>query len=228
MNNLIKVDGGNLWTTSVAIAEIFERPHRSVLGSIDSLLADGTINGQESLRVEYTDAKGEKRRAFKLNERAALVAMPFIGGRKSREGQRKLVDSFLTMRAELDRLSRFKGDPNWKAVRDESKTGFKVINQLLDEVRAEAGKETGPHVYMNEARLVNSIITGQFKGMDRDSIGAKTMGILIKIQAKDMRLIARGVPYADRRKELLKYAETIGMEEIGATKEKALIRAGKH
>lgn len=102
---LVHMRHGEPVTDSVSIAHEFARAHKSVLRTLDSLVADGTLNGHDFVPVEYVDAKGEKRRAIELNERGALVAMPFIGGRNSRAGQSRLVDAFLAMRQRLTEMA---------------------------------------------------------------------------------------------------------------------------
>ncbi|MDR5878802.1 Rha family transcriptional regulator [Caballeronia sp. LZ032] len=98
---LLRVRDGVPVVDSLVIAREFGRRHDNVLQTLDSLVADGTINHLDSKAVEYRDAKGEKRRAIELDERGALIVMPFVGGRKSRLGQKRLVDAFLEMRDRL-------------------------------------------------------------------------------------------------------------------------------
>jgi Rha family phage regulatory protein len=98
---LVHIRGGELFTNSLAIAREFGRRHDNVLQTLDSLIADGTINHLDFKVVEYIDAKGEKRRMIELDERGGLVVMPFVGGRNARKGQARLVDAFLHMRERL-------------------------------------------------------------------------------------------------------------------------------
>lgn len=98
---LVHVRNGGLFTDSLTIAREFGRRHGNVLRTVDSLIGDGTVSRLEIESAEYLDEQGKPRRMFELNERGALIAMPFIGGRKSREGQVRLVDAFLSLRAQL-------------------------------------------------------------------------------------------------------------------------------
>lgn len=103
MNDLVFIDKGELKTNSVVLAKLFERPHKHVMESIRSLESTGhLVNGSEFWLVKFTDLKGEKRPMFELTERGILIAMPFIGGKKSRDGQVVLVDAFLQMRDLLE------------------------------------------------------------------------------------------------------------------------------
>lgn len=102
-------EDGKIVTDSLTISNEFDRSHAHVLRSLDKLIANGRLNQSKSGSVddfnvtEYRDAKGEMRRMIELTERGALIAMPFIGGSKSEEGQVRLVDAFTSMREELRR-----------------------------------------------------------------------------------------------------------------------------
>ncbi|WP_322073544.1 Rha family transcriptional regulator [Burkholderia cepacia] len=102
-HDLVRVSAGAAVTDSLTISREFGRAHKNVLASIDALVSGGTINGLDFKPVEYRDAKGELRRAIELTERGALIAMPFIGGARSREGQVRLVDAFMRLREQLAR-----------------------------------------------------------------------------------------------------------------------------
>lgn len=97
-NNQICIDSRN-------IAKEFGRDHKNVLQTIDDLLADGTISRLESKPSNYSK-RGKNYRCFELNKAGFLKAMPFIGGKKSREGQKRLVDEFLKLESKLERQSK--------------------------------------------------------------------------------------------------------------------------
>ncbi|VVE33592.1 phage antirepressor KilAC domain-containing protein [Pandoraea sputorum] len=90
---------GALVVDSRTIADEFGRRHDNVMATLRDLIRDGTINALDFKDVEYRDAKGERRQMIELNERAALVATPFVGGRRSREGQKRIVAAFLHYRS---------------------------------------------------------------------------------------------------------------------------------
>jgi len=97
-------DDGKIVTDSVVIAKEFGRRHDNVLASLRSLIADCTISPLEFKERDYQDDRGKMQPCIELTERAALIAMPFMGGRKSREGQRRLVLAFDALRDELARV----------------------------------------------------------------------------------------------------------------------------
>ena len=94
MNNLVSLNNnGVAVTTSLVIAEQLGRKHSHVLQSIRSL--------KESVRISpisYIDSMNRAQIMYELPEREALIVMPFVGGKKSVEGQIRLVDAFLALR----------------------------------------------------------------------------------------------------------------------------------
>lgn len=95
MNILIKLVNNQPITSSLVVAEQFERDHKNVLASIKRLVDNGTIGGLDFKPTFYTDKSNRKQKMYELTERGFLIAMPFIGGSKAAQGQIKLVDAFL-------------------------------------------------------------------------------------------------------------------------------------
>jgi Rha family phage regulatory protein len=87
------------------IAKEFERRHDNVMQTIKALIDEGTISLLEFKERDYIK-RGKKHRCVQLNEAGFLKAMPFIGGKKSKEGQKRLIDEFLRLRRQLDRQSK--------------------------------------------------------------------------------------------------------------------------
>jgi len=98
---------GSLTVSSLVVAELFARPHANVLRSIDSLNKKLLENSRVVFDSGvYQDSNGENQRLFLLNEEQFLIAMPFIGGKKSLEGQITLVQEFIRLRAEASNKNR--------------------------------------------------------------------------------------------------------------------------
>ena len=205
---------GKPLTDSLTIAREFVRRHDNVLQSLDDLIADGTINRLEFKVVKYTDTKGEQRRMIELTERGALIAMPFIGGKNSRAGQVRLVGAFLSMRDEL--AVHHSGD--WAESRRKVATGFQLVCDTLKEVRADQGKETPPHHYTNEAKLINWVLFGRFEAVDREGMAQADIKLMDQVEARDVFLIARGRTYDERKAALPDYLQSLRAKQskIGA------------
>lgn len=96
---------------------------------------------------------------------------------------------------------------DWKKLRHESTASFKVMNQILHMTRQRLGKTCAPHHYSNEARLINWALTGEFSKLNREELGPGDLDLLAKLENMDTILIGCGTNYADRKKELEKYAQ---------------------
>jgi len=126
------IHGGNnqLCIDSRDIAKEFGRQHKNVLQTIDELLADGTISRLESKPSKYSK-RGKEYRCFELNEAGFLKAMPFIGGRKSKEGQKRLVDEFFRIRRQLDRQSKERETLAYQVARISGKDSRGILTDAI-------------------------------------------------------------------------------------------------
>lgn len=106
--------------------------------------------------------------------------------------------------ATIDELIR--GKDNWRVSRHASASGFKVAADILKMVRDEAGKDTKPYHYSNEARLVNWAMTDKFEGIDRDTLSADDLDMLAYLQERNAVLIGRGLDYEHRKPIIKQYA----------------------
>jgi len=149
------VHGGNnqICVDSRDIALAFGRQHKSVLRTIDDLVADGTISRHEFVLRNYKK-RGKEYRYYELNKAGFLKSLPFLGGRKSREGQSLLVDAFIKMEAVLDRQSRERETLAYQVARLSGKDSRTVLTDAIQQFIAYAKKQ-GSH----NAERYFSIIT---------------------------------------------------------------------
>jgi len=208
-HGLVRLLNGKPITDSLAISIEFGRRHDNVLQSLDGLIKDGVINRLDFKVVKFTDAKGEQRRKIELTERGALIAMPFIGGRKSRLGQTVLVDAFLYIRDEL-----INQEP-WDQSRKAAATSYNVMCEALQAVRTEQGKSTEKFHYFNEAKMLNKILFGAGTATDRSSLSAKQCAMLEKMEFKNAILISSGKQFNERKIQLKTFALKLIAHETG-------------
>ncbi|MER2527715.1 MAG: Rha family transcriptional regulator [Candidatus Competibacter denitrificans] len=80
---LVSIKDGKPVTTSLMVAESFNKNHRDVLRSIDSLTESPAYlerNQRNFARVDYLDAKGERRPMFEMDRQGfEILAMGFTG-----------------------------------------------------------------------------------------------------------------------------------------------------
>jgi Rha family phage regulatory protein len=125
------------------VAEEFGREHKNVLQTLDELLADGTISRLECKPSKYRK-RGKEYRRYELNEAGFLKAMPFIGGRKSRQGQKRLIDEFLRLRRLLERQSKERETLAYQVARLSGKDSRGIltdtIQQFIEYARAQGSQ----------------------------------------------------------------------------------------
>jgi Rha family phage regulatory protein len=201
---IVHLSKGKPVTDSLAIAREFGRPHKNVMQSIDALIASDTISRLEFKPRDYVDDRGKTQRMIELTERGALIAMPFIGGKKSRQGQVVLVDGFLKLREELLRHS-----DTWLEARNSASASFLAVMDALHAMRTEAGKLTQARNYMNESKMMNKIVFGVAGKVDRSRRSTAEIKLLDSIERKNAYLIARGYDYFERKDLLRKYTDIL-------------------
>ncbi len=113
-----------------SIAEVFSRPHNKVMLTVKSLISDGTISPTEFSESDFT-VRGKKYSCIELNKGGFLKAMPFIGGRKSREGQKILIDEFMLMEKLLAKQSKERETIAFQLMREEGKDVRKILTDTV-------------------------------------------------------------------------------------------------
>lgn len=99
------------------------------------------------------------------------------------------------------------GDPaatDWKALRHEAASSYKVMSAMLDAKRQMDGKETKSYHYANEAKLVNWALTGEFKPLDREQMTTADLDLLAKLETMNTLMIGQGFDRDSRKMELQK------------------------
>jgi Rha family phage regulatory protein len=153
---VIHGSNGHITVDSLYIADVFERPHKNVLQTLDTLVEDGTISRLEFKPSKYIK-RGKTYRCFELTEAGFLKAMPFIGGKKSKEGQKRLVDEFLSLRKRLDKQSKERESVAFQMVRLSSKDARKLLADEIQKFIAYAqanGSRSAERYYANITRAI--------------------------------------------------------------------------
>jgi len=206
MENIVSVGNNGLSISSDRLAHILNKPHRNVKRSINKLIDNGTIDALKIERISYVDSMKRRQEAYRLGERDALVAMPFIGGVESERGQVILVDAFIHAREELNRLHQFHADPDWQQSRLEGKVARReetdAINNLVDYAFAN-GSANAKHYYglVTKAVYKELFIFDAIQKISRDHLSAQqlvSLNIAERVIAKAItEAIAQGRHYKD-------------------------------
>lgn len=158
---IVSVVRGKPVTTTETISKSFGRQHKNVLASFDKLIESGTIDRLEIKPISYLDKYGREQRAYEISERAALIAMPFIGGRRAEEGQVKLVDGFLKARKEISRLRALHTSEDWQQTRLQGKEMRRTMTDTIAvfvQYAKDQGSQGDDRYFMNFTKSVNKAL----------------------------------------------------------------------
>lgn len=145
---------------SLDIAKEFGREHKSVLRTVNELIADATISRHEFVPRNYKK-RGKEYPCYELNEAGFLKAMPFIGGRKSKKGQKRLVDEFLKVRKLLDRQAKERETLAYQVARLSGKDSRGILTDAIQSFVAYA-KGLGSQ---NADRYFANVTTAVYKSL---------------------------------------------------------------
>lgn len=87
-------------------------------------------------------------------------------------------------------------------LRQEAAASFRVMSQIVKLARERQGKPISRHHFINEARLVAWALTGQFAPLDRTSLSANDLALLIALEERNAVLVGAQLGYADRKQAL--------------------------
>ena len=205
---LVHISHNRPFTTSLVIAEAVGLKHRRVIVLIrkhQSYLEEfGEVTFQTSLNKQGSATEY----ANLTEDQATFLMMLFKPSPIVVKFRVQLVKAFRKALNELERLRNQTAEPAWQLVRDETKLGFKWMAESLKEQRQALGKDTSTVHYMNEAKLVNCVYFGVFKGVDRNNLSKADIKAIGELQRYNARLIAQNKPYSERKSCLISYIET--------------------
>ncbi|WP_275289327.1 KilA-N domain-containing protein [Halomonas elongata] len=96
---------------------------------------------------------------------------------------------------------------NWQELRDSAAIGYRGMCDALNMSRQAQGKESKRHHFMNEAKLINGVLFGQFAGVDRDALTPSELRLVAMVEQRDTFLMGQGLSYQERKEKLTEYVE---------------------
>ncbi len=195
---VIRTPDGEAVTTSLLVAEKFNKRHDTVIRKIENLSQE-TFTRLKIAVSDYVDQSGKANKMYLLNRDAfSFVAMGFTG-KKADQWKLAFIDGFNRMEQHLRNMISLE----WQEHRSKAALQYQVMSDTLHEVRKLHGKPTKPHHYANESRLVNWALTGHFQKVERDSLSEGDLEILAELEMYNAALIGAGHD-RETRKVLLK------------------------
>ncbi|GLK89999.1 KilA-N domain-containing protein [Pseudomonas turukhanskensis] len=95
------------------------------------------------------------------------------------------------------------------AARRHAAMSFRSVCEALSLTHEAIGKTTKPHHYMNEARLINEVLTGAFAGRNRDCLTLVELELVMLVENRDMLLLGQGKDYQARKAALSSYVKQL-------------------
>lgn len=143
---MVQLTGDNrLTTTSLAIAEHFNRNHKDVIKAINRLDCSSEFNQRNFAPVEYKDAKGEARPAYEITRDGfVFLAMGFTGRQAAVWKERyilafnrleqELINRQIAEIPEFAKKALLKANPVWNSILHYKNIGLNntEIAKLLD------------------------------------------------------------------------------------------------
>lgn len=166
MNNLVFLQNEQALTTSLKVAEYFEKRHNDVLRAIETAKS----NLRNFAHVEkaitpstYVDAKGETRPMYLLNRDGfSFVVMRFTGA-KAAEWQWKFIQAFNVMERKIVELMAERKSEEWRAIRQAGKQSNKKLCAAIHEVIIPLARDAGSttpdeRFYQSYQRMLNKTL----------------------------------------------------------------------
>ena len=202
MNDLVIMHDQQAVTTSLVLAEVFEKKHQHVLRDIDAL-KDVSNFGQMFFESNEPDSYGRDRRIYFMNRDGfTLIAMGYTGS-KAMEFKLKYIDAFNKMETYIkDNSAKLSTDKRLEIMEENAKT--RKANLLYKIAMATKSE------FAKESLLANAgeVLTGQkaIPVMRKEEFSATAIGNLLGISANKVGRIAN---------ELELKAEQPGQNEYG-------------
>ncbi len=213
MKHLIMIVKGEPVVNTDVIAAEFGREHYRVMASIDALISSGHLGASDFGATSYTDKSNRQQASYQLTERGFLIAMPFIGGEKAKDGQVRLVDSFIEYREKA------KKEAAIQAERELARVEYRPMTNAIKHSKEAEGKEVEHYHFSNEANMINRIVLGttsaKFRKENeigkaeaiRDYLTAEQIRAITELQRADTVFIHMGWDFEKRKDELTKLFE---------------------
>lgn len=157
MEELISIKNKESVTTSLLVAEKFEKRHDRVLRAIENMINDSPQNcGQFFYKSSYKDSSGKSNKMYYMNRDGfSLLAMGFTG-KKAMEWKIQYINAFNAMESILSETK----TSEWVEMREEGKLTRKsetdIISKLVEYAK-EQGSTHSNMLYMTYSKLANKI-----------------------------------------------------------------------
>lgn len=201
MSEIVIIADGQAVTTTLAIAEGTKNSHEAVIKLVRKYAADLREFGVLDFKSESSG--GRPTEYAVLNEQQATLLLTYMRNSEIvRAFKKKLVKEFWSMAQRLRDMALDRTRSRHIAA-----SAYKLMSTVLKDSREAVGKMVAPHHFMIEAKLVNWAVSGEFKGLDRDSLTLHQLDLLGELEVKNAALILQGMKYEERKRTLSAFVQ---------------------
>lgn len=144
---LVTLDHGEIWTTSLLVAEKFAKRHADVMRAVQNLECSPAFAERNFALSEYRDPTGRTLPMYRISRDGfSFLAMGFTG-REAAAWKEAFIGAFGAMERELRRIAASRALPDWNESRQLGKIERRELTdavQLLCERAHERGDSTTP------------------------------------------------------------------------------------
>ncbi|PMG14953.1 Rha family transcriptional regulator [Vibrio splendidus] len=101
VSDLVFNQGEKIRTTSLKVAEAFNKQHRDVIRKLNNLECSDEFNARNFTHVEYHDRKGELRKAIKMTKDGFMFLVMGFTGTKAAHIKEAYINAFNQMASQL-------------------------------------------------------------------------------------------------------------------------------
>lgn len=152
---------------------------------------------------------GRRREMMCLPEETLPFWMALVNANKVRVDLRPRIITFQREAARVLHGAFSKGvaETNLRVIATDSKRAAgRLMTDITKDVLIFTGKEPKPHHFMNEYRLVNWALTGEFAGVQESTLTSKQINLLAALRRRNSMLIGIGLAYDLRKKAVEVFA----------------------
>lgn len=181
MNEFVFLKSNQALTTSLKVAEVFEKRHKNVLRAIEnakSNLRNFAPVEKAIIRSNYTDAKGESRPMYLLNRDGFTFVVMGFTGERANQFKWQYIQAFNAM----EQILLNQRNEEWKAIREAGKRGNRAMCDAIHDyviplARARGSKAPDTVFYMNYQKMIN-----KWAGVQPNSRDSQPLGQLYEIE----------------------------------------------
>ncbi len=187
MSDLVFLENNQALTTSLKVAEYFEKRHDRVLRAISTSIQAVPKNGDSAkafIKSIYKDESGKSNPMYLLNRDGFMFVVMGFTGEKAARLKWNYIQAFNAMEETLRELLVERKSEQWREIRNETKQNYRVltaaVQKLYDRAKSQGSKATEKSFYVQFAKLINKTLN--IKAGSRDKLALWQLYEIDKLQ----------------------------------------------